>query len=164
MLYSRKEPFSRSSPVSFPVAIAKWYLCKCPETGLACPLYPDSSHLTAEMCGSGVTITLGFEGAQDSFFPCLNYMIMSASVLLFLCFLFLPKILSEGVHGFGSQTLCPVWTAGLCSWAQPSHWHGLSCPVGLLEMCLPGWIKSCHWSTFMHLPLVLSQPLTDSSK
>lgn len=50
-------------PVSFPVAIAKWYLCKCPETAPAgaAPLYPAISHLTAEVCSSAVNLMVGFE-------------------------------------------------------------------------------------------------------
>lgn len=73
-------------------------------------------------------------------------------------------MLSWEMNSFGSQTLSAAWTPGLCSWAQPSPWPGLPCLGRLLETCLSAWSKPCHRSTFICLPLVLSQSSPDSSK
>lgn len=65
---------------------------------------------------------------------------------------------------FETQMVSAVWTLGLCSGVQSSCWPGLPYLGRLFETCLPAWIKPCHQSTFICLPLVLSQAAADSSK
>lgn len=64
---SRRKPFPRSSPVSFPVTLAKWCLCKCPATGpgrcSTSPCCGQSSHSWSVYLKAN--FMLGFGGAQD---------------------------------------------------------------------------------------------------
>lgn len=118
----KKRAFPKVLSSSLPVAIAEWYLCKCPETAPAeaAPVYPDTSHLTAEVCSSGVIFMLGFEGAPDSFFPCLAHKIISA--LLFLFF-----VSTQNSFG-GNAQFCVLDTL---QDFVPEHSHptDLACPV-----------------------------------
>lgn len=165
---SRKKPFTRSFPVCFPDTIAKRCRCKCPASspgrGSTSPCCGQSSHSRS----SEVSFTIGFGGTQDKSTTPSPKNLLSLLAYVSFCSSFLPvfAFYPQCFSGMflAPQTLSSVWTPGLCLWAQSPCWPGLLCLGRLLKTHLPAWIKLCHQSIFIHLPLVLSQLSADSSK